>query len=328
MDKILVLLLAAIISASGCISAQDTALSSEEIESSLEEDIRWAAVNNIEHFDRVNEVNVVLDDEEVAGYSPEESGVDNFRYIYVDLVLDGNHIDDDFEAAQESAVKLIPTALETHESVMSVNVFVSKIETQRGDPEIRDLGSIVFTRPEAAEIEGELNPENLDEQRIELNEDKPLRNESELVRTDNFDRDEEYEELIEDYTSNLYGFTEDTEASYELLSSDVREQVDYTDYHGSITSVKSGLEAQGVTFDLLNVETLDENINSAVVEVTAEMSIPGGTATPSTDVSLLLEEDGWKIDENWNPFNIGDPGSSRDEDLGVGSEDGDFGQRW
>lgn len=127
--------------------------------------------------------------------------------------------------------------------------------------------------------------------------------------------------VAESYVSSLTEYEADTEAAYDLLSSDVREQTEFTDYHQSITNLKSSFESQGVMFELLQVETLEQNENTSTVEVTMEMELmSGGTTTPSSELELIKEEGSWKVDEEFNPYDMEDD-QTRDE-PDVGGENG------
>lgn len=111
------------------------------------------------------------------------------------------------------------------------------------------------------------------------------------------------EETVETYSNNLLAFDADTEAAYNLLSSDVQNETDYSDYHENIVNMKSGLESQGVSFELLQVETIAEANESATVEAVFTMEmLQGGATNVEAEIDLLKEEDSWKINEEFNPY--------------------------
>lgn len=301
-SKLVIPILAFVIAASGCVSSSST--SDSEINQSIEENIRWGAAENVEHFDRVNSVDVSKDNEGIGNITPEDLDAETFRYVNVDLILkDDGNIEDDFKTAKESAIKTMPYGLSAHKSVLSVRVHVSK---RSGEQKLTDLGSVMMTRVGASNTDwNNIGPEDLEDHNLDLKTEKPERELDQLVRTGNFDRDEKYEEVITSYANHLLGYSEDTEAAYEMLSTEVKSNNQQLDYSNSIKVLKKDYERQGVTFELSNVETVDENINSAEVEVTMEMQLPSGVTTkPSGTVDLILEEGSWKIDEEWNPYSM------------------------
>ena len=113
------------------------------------------------------------------------------------------------------------------------------------------------------------------------------------------------DETVENYFSDLNGFAEDTESAYDYLSSDVQDETSYADYHEEITMMKSSYESQGVSFDLLQVETTEESEGSATVEIVYTMEmLQGGATNVDREVDLVKEDDSWKIDELFNPYNL------------------------
>lgn len=129
------------------------------------------------------------------------------------------------------------------------------------------------------------------------------------------------EATVEAYIGHLTGFSEDTEASYEMLSSDVRDNTDYVDYHSDITTLKSAYSRQGLRFEVLQTENISQSESEATVELTLSAeSAMGGTMTPNTEVSLVKEDETWKIDQELNPYDIGSGEETGNTDQNTGSE--------
>lgn len=293
--------------ASGCTG--DTNVTSSDINQSIEENIRGGATESIEHLERVNYVDITENSESVANLTPEDFDADVFRFVEVDLILEDTRgsasIEDDLVAAKESAIEALSYGFGAHNSVLSVRVFVSKFDrNEDGERVLRDLGAVKMNRVGANSINwNNFTHENLQEHNLELKPEKPERDMDQIVRTENFDRDEQYEEVIKSYVSNIEGYEADTESAYELLSSDVRASRQYSDYANSISLVKTDMRNQGLSFDFSGVETIDETYYTAEVEVTIEVDYSSGiTTTPVSTVELVFEDNSWKIDEDWNPY--------------------------
>lgn len=293
--------------ASGCTG--DTNVTTTDINQSIEGNIRGGATQSIEHLDRVNYVDITQNSEEIANITPEDLGAEVFRNVEVDLILDdtrsNNEISDDLVVAKKSAIQTFSYAFGAHKSVLSVNVFVSKLDyNEDGERVLKDLGSIYMNRIRVNLVNWDnFTHEDLKERNLNLRPEKPERDLDQIVRTENFDRDKQYEKVIKSYVSSLEGYEADTESAYELLSSDVRASRQYSDYSNSISLVKTDMRNQGLSFDFSGVETIDETYSTAEVEVTMEVDYSSGiTTTPVSKVKLIFEDNSWKIDENWNPY--------------------------
>lgn len=111
------------------------------------------------------------------------------------------------------------------------------------------------------------------------------------------------EETVKNYITYLND--EDTRSSYEMLSSSVKDNTEYSEYQSEIITAKSPYNSQGNTFEVLQAETQSESENKTTlrVTVTKESSI-GGPVSPTSNVQLIKEEGLWKINQTWNPFGL------------------------
>ena len=116
----------------------------------------------------------------------------------------------------------------------------------------------------------------------------------------------EPDEVAEAYSDNLLGFSTDTEAAYEMLSSDAQEQIDYLDYDEEIQNAESGLSQQAASLELMQTEVLEESDEEATVQIVYQLDVAlGATTNIESEIDLVKEEEEWRIAEPWNPYQDG-----------------------
>jgi hypothetical protein len=106
--------------------------------------------------------------------------------------------------------------------------------------------------------------------------------------------------VVQDYFDRLTGLDQDTEAAYQMLSSDVQSETGYADYNTEMINYK---DAQpGATYEIVTIDTMNESETTATVSATITVDTLEGAYNVDKEVDLVKEEGEWKIDEKMNPY--------------------------
>ena len=115
---------------------------------------------------------------------------------------------------------------------------------------------------------------------------------------------DEPEDVVSDYFNSITRIRPDFKKAYNLLSSNVQEDLGYVEFYKemSINSARYGYE---YNFELLECEIIEETKDFSIVKITYSLESRVYRVVLSieeTNVSLVKENNNWKIDELFDPF--------------------------
>lgn len=108
-------------------------------------------------------------------------------------------------------------------------------------------------------------------------------------------------DVTENYLNHHFGFGQDTESAYQLLSNETKQNISYADYDVEMSNMKQ--YSRG-TFSIRTVELVNKTSGRANVSVMLKVETSMGTYNEEGYVILVNESGSWRIRGDLNPFNL------------------------